>query len=552
MTSDIDTWDEFVESRRFEKATSIQGQLDTLAAQMNEIQTDTKRVADIIDQLQGDNAAVDYENANFDPMAEMPAEGMPAEAPMEEPVPEDVPEELPEGEDSMAGGIEDVTQPVEGPAAAEADDAALPEEMPPAEGDITDEELEALLNEAPAGAEDMGAPTEGIATDTEAQGEPDMGEAPVVADDMVGKIKTMISMTDDPEVLSGLADLLSTALSQTAAQPMESEDLEGEPIAKSDDGIADVEDAEKAESVTEVKQDDGPTPETASEPFAESADEPEDENKPEPEEAEDEPAPEAEIAVVETEPIEAPEEVCPEAEEIAEKVADAVEDIVEDVLNGETTEDISEDTESFEQTEDYDDLFEKAVATGEMPSFEDMFFEKRAVATGIDGMTDSSFEKISPQERAMFSQAYDQMAQEDQEKEDAMELFDDVPKGASEEVTAYVKSEDKPETCKEDEFQAETFTESEKPIMKSSMDAGKHIRSFQEMMADSQTMGFAKSVDRPDNIATSGGDVRRPELTPFRESADRAPLKIGSGVNMFDAMQSDWDKYFQWKNSQNF
>jgi len=90
----------------------------------------------------------------------------------------------------------------------------------------------------------------------------------------------------------------------------------------------------------------------------------------------------------------------------------------------------------------------------------------------------------------------------------------------------------------------------EAPIAKSSMDAGKHIASFQDMMAASQSMGFAKSIDRPDNIATIGGDIRRPELTPITKSADRPPLKIGVGVDMFDSMKADWDDYFRWKNGQ--
>lgn len=584
MTSDIDNWDEFVETRRFEKATSIQGQLDTLAAQMNEIQTDTKRVANIIDQLNGDNAGIEYENNNFDPMEQMgaaPEAGMPMDEGMGgEPAPEEMPEEMPEGEDGAAGGIEDVTQPAEGPADAEADDAALPEQMPPmgGEGDITDEELDAILGEAPPGAEEMGAPMDGVPAeaDMEAQGEPGLEGAMPVGDDMVSKIKNMIAMTSDPETLSGLADLLTTALSQTPARPMEAEGLvEGseeapfaesaEDFVKNDNGVADLGDVEKVEEAVEAPEDDGPkaeTAETETTDFKYSADEDEKKDEPEPEEkaeeaseeapeASDEAPAEAEIAIV-AEPVE--EEPCPEAQEIAVKVADAVEDIVEDVLNGETEEDIEPELETFAEAE--------VEEPKGLPSFQEMFMKNRESVIGIDGKTDAWFNKATEpapeglrgstiaegtpadeedyQVDGMFSNAGAALGKQQPFKE-SDEPVGDEPIESHEpcdgEQTSFADSEEAPAI-------------SEEPIAKSCMDTGKHIKSFQEMMTDSQNMGFAKSIDRPDHIATAGGDIRRPELSPIRKSADRPALKVGPGVDMFESMQADWDQYFQWRDGQ--
>ena len=56
-----EAWDNF-RSKSFQKA-SVQEQLDTLAAAINEIRTDTSRTAEIVPQIMGDNAAIDSANA---------------------------------------------------------------------------------------------------------------------------------------------------------------------------------------------------------------------------------------------------------------------------------------------------------------------------------------------------------------------------------------------------------------------------------------------------------------------------------------------------------
>lgn len=57
-----EAWDDF-RTKSFQKA-SVQEQLDTLAAAINEIRADTSRTAEIVPQIMGDNAAIDQANAD--------------------------------------------------------------------------------------------------------------------------------------------------------------------------------------------------------------------------------------------------------------------------------------------------------------------------------------------------------------------------------------------------------------------------------------------------------------------------------------------------------
>ena len=78
---DLDAaWEDFRKDTPIQK-TSVAEKLDVIAAQLNEIQTDTKRTAEIVPKIMGDEAALDD-------VAELPAEPMGG---MGEPVPEDIP-----------------------------------------------------------------------------------------------------------------------------------------------------------------------------------------------------------------------------------------------------------------------------------------------------------------------------------------------------------------------------------------------------------------------------------------------------------------------------
>lgn len=166
---DIDeAWDNF-RSKSFQKA-SVQEQLDTLAAAINEIKTDTSRTAEIVPQIMGDNAAIDSANAEAgaampgapDMMGGMGGEDMNA---MDEQMP-------PEGGDMGAdmGGEMGAEAPVPG-----AEDMTPPDmgggAEPPMEGGgeyageseddyMSDEDIDALLDSIYGGMEEE--PTEDI------------------------------------------------------------------------------------------------------------------------------------------------------------------------------------------------------------------------------------------------------------------------------------------------------------------------------------------------------------------------------------------------------
>ena len=70
MDHDI-AWDEFKKqsAERVQK-TSVAGKLDTLAAPLNEIQTDTERIAEVVPRILGDENVVDEANLSAEPPAE--------------------------------------------------------------------------------------------------------------------------------------------------------------------------------------------------------------------------------------------------------------------------------------------------------------------------------------------------------------------------------------------------------------------------------------------------------------------------------------------------
>ncbi len=148
-----EAWDNF-RSKSFQKA-SVQEQLDTLAAAINEIRTDTSRTAEIVPQIMGDNAAIDSANAEAGAampgapdMGGMGGEDMNA---MDEQMP-------PEGGDMGADMGEDMgATPEPGAEDMMSPDMGGDEAMPPMEGGgeyegeseddyMSDEDIDALLD----------------------------------------------------------------------------------------------------------------------------------------------------------------------------------------------------------------------------------------------------------------------------------------------------------------------------------------------------------------------------------------------------------------------
>lgn len=350
-------WDAFVEKRSFEKATSIQGQLDTMGAMLNEIRTNTERTAEKVEQMQAEPMA---------PPMDMPPEEMPMEAPMEEPMEEPLPEEMGEAPVEELPPEDVIPENV----GAEADLAGAPAEMPPMEPEFV-------------GGEPMGEP------EAVPEMEP-MPEQPPVEEDMISQIKTMIASSDDPEQLKGLSKLLSTALAQSQpAVPMENADavmkaadvnndgLEvmrdelkgavdstlGVGFKKGDDGIAEVADSKDAVEAVTAKDtmQDAPEPATS---LTKSEDA-------------EVVAEEVEMAPVAEDPKEEFAEVI--ADKVAEKVAEVIDDKADDEKE-EVKEDISEETESFEECNDSKKMEKSADG---MPSFEEMFAKRNGVGNAM-------------------------------------------------------------------------------------------------------------------------------------------------------------------------
>ena len=566
MTSDaINTeqaWEDFKEKRSFEKATSVQGQLDTMAAMLQDIQTNTQRTASVIDQINGDNAAIDYENANADPMAGM-GMGM-GDAMSEEMPPEIPPEDMAGGEDAIADETADAVPPEAGDMGGEGMSAAdvTPEEaMVEEEAGPSDEEIDAILSEAPEGDAPMEEGPSGF--------EP-------AADDMIGKIKNLIVNTDDPTILAGLSDLLSSALAQNQPAPMESfaysgdkdissidtttEDVNdglniikaeisgceestlgvdmGSGVVKSDgpdNGVADVTDAKEAEDVTEVKMDDGDDPMTSSgEPFQDSADETFEFD----EEIEDAPEAEPEEAII---------------EEVADKVKGAVEDILDEVLGGEgeehegdegdeEVEDIAEETESFEEAEpvgvpvlkSFSELMDarprfsavdgsmeiKKATVGEEYEVEEDC-EEESIGGADEGFKESCGATALPvkNEDASKTEDFTESDPTDRIVMPGDDEMDDGGKEAKQRLTAFGRGDGVP-VSKEDGRIMNSADEG-LSLEKSADKAGKHIASFSEMYAAREN-GFAKSAvsdtSRPGRASMVNGVTDKPTLDPIKKS----------------------------------
>jgi len=474
-----ESWETFKKERSFQKATSIQGQLDTMAAMLQEIQNDTKRTAGVIDQIQGDNAAIDYENANADPMAAMG--GVPPEA-APEGAPEDVPPE--EGEEPLNGG-------------AESDEDMAAEDLP------MDEAPEDEL--LPAGAPE-GAPPMDLPPMPEAGAEdmaPPMSDVPAPAPsggDMVSKIKDLIANTSDPQTLKGLSELLSTALDQAPAAPMESadvapptldggmmksfsktEDVEtsdcndgleivkreiadavnsdlGEDFHKSEDFQKADDPVEEAKDAVSPKTEDAPEPQTT-DSFANSEDAPEED-----ESEEDEPEVKAEV-VTEVAPEAEPEN--PVVEEIAEKVTEAVEGIVESVLEGDS------EKEGGERMPRFSDMMEDDFEKGDVPEISD-----------DDSESTDDFKECNDSKQ--------------------VHVTEDFTEGEND-AQVHARSGN-----------VQTGT------MKKAQDTGIHLRSIADIMSE-DSGSFTKSVNRPGIELTYGHNPNRPSLSEMEGKTNTIP-----------------------------
>lgn len=567
MTSSVDTdkaWDDFVEERKFQKATSIQGQLDTITSMLSEIKTDTERAAAA--------ASMPDEPAPMDmgvPMDMAGAEEMGAPDAGEL---QDVPEgTAPEGSGMPVNDVVDDTMPP----------AGLPEDMPPAE-------------EGPVDT----MPEEEVVTDTAVEDEAFDAGTPVESD-LIGQIKVMIANTTDNEQLKGLSNLLSTALSQNQpASPMqgaETAEMNQTSLVKSADG----KDEEKEEVEVEEKDDGDEEKEEVKEKSEEKSEGKDDDDKDditievseEPMPEESEPMPEADIG---KDVAEAVADVVEEIVDAALEQPEAVVEMAEEVAEPEANE-ITEETESFETSEEpvmksFADMFaartrygvdgragivkadvgeqyaapaedDKApqdVPTGSLEQAEDEDIITEINAESIGKSAAPSFAEMFKNRNAMMDFIKADVGQpkdaDSLRSEGEMPTGDvSVPKDADDlRDEGEMPSGDVPVPKDADSLRkacdGKTDEESEETA-KGLKKSGIHIKSFAEMYAGDRhfmkSTGGTADTSRPSNSAI-GGTVDRPNLGAVKKSAEaeKPALQIGFGVDPHEAVKADWEKYY--------
>lgn len=165
-----EAWETFQQSRSIRK-TSIAEKLDTIAAQLNEIQTDSKRTAELVPKILGDDAAIEASNAQM-PGMDPSMMGMGGAPPMGDTMggPMGGPEGDPTGgliggpEGGAVPGAEDMSpggMDLNGPGDSMTDDT----EMPMGDEEYPEDES------APMGTDDLGA----VGTDEAIPGPMDEG-----------------------------------------------------------------------------------------------------------------------------------------------------------------------------------------------------------------------------------------------------------------------------------------------------------------------------------------------------------------------------------------
>lgn len=285
MDSD-EAWDRFRDDSYSVRKTSVSEKLDVIAAALQEIQTDTKRTAEVVPKIMGDEAALDTANAEagmdglapeMDPGMDDMAGGMMGEDMMNDEN-GNIPPEIGGGMDSGAppgdvpmGGEPPVDVPPEG--------APMGGEPPMDEGVdndyISDEELDRILNgsfdegpeEIPAmdetpsvGAPPLagGADLDGAASNLISALKQAMHDA-VDAGDME---RIMMLSQKEQEIMQALGGVANITLPDTTTGPgpgelpeesaeVEEEMVEEEPPVEDSEGEADDEEVESEDSVDE-------------------------------------------------------------------------------------------------------------------------------------------------------------------------------------------------------------------------------------------------------------------------------------------------------------
>lgn len=510
MDHDI-AWDEFKKqsAERVQK-TSVAGKLDTLAAQLNEIQTDTERIAEVVPRILGDENVVDEANLSAEPPAEEAGLGdLLGGGDM-------APEADPEQEDAADLGMEGEPVPEEGAGEPDAEPMAEGADLPPEEsmGDMQSEpvapmdEVPPMMGEDTPPAEDDGGMSGGMTDDDEID---------LAFEDLINTLQTSIETAEamgDFDRANALLDMLDRTLDawnresggkEYVEEETDSEETEDtgddmtasdvEPIpedeVKKSECIEEDDDVLKASPLEEGSKDDGPdgTDEKPAEDMEDAAEEVS-------EDAESDPAPETESS----EGSEGGDESVPEASKTTDTESD------NPIECSETPADSQADE------------------AGENPAAENLLDGpepgENMEATEVDGGSDEGevkeeapsdpIRKSIPSFREMMSTGMFA-----RETSSVVEVLKSEPAGVSEE-----------------EYTA---------ICKSSAQ-GKPLRSLREMMEMA-------------NVAKASGG--RPEVPDELVSPDDAVnksvkrIKWGPGVSAEEVMKADWEAYKVYKSQNN-
>lgn len=603
---DIDeAWDAFQKSRSIKK-TSIAEKLDTIAAQLNEIQTDSARTAELVPKILGDDAAIEASNAQAPPMDPSMMGGMGGAPPMGDPTGGAVPGAEEMGPDGMDLGTGDgMTEDTE---------------MPPTEEEVPEEPLEEGAP-APEPEEDVGEPMDmGEQVPEEPPMEEPVPEEPMIdgGADAGGTIPALTNMLHEKVDEGNMADVkaLADAIEQLGggmgAPPMDMEmapdagaapipmDAGGtEPIklsAMDDSGVSDIQPnsapitesadesnesvveqimdilSEAQAEVAEVMTGDETPKEPAGETEVEIEIEPEEETE---EGAED--APKAELSEEGEGPFEDSADACGDGQPAAQigmesKKASArksvdelsFREVMEARMRGEDL--IAEHVQkSAGETNGYNefdpwmiarraDMFKKSETVADEVA--DPKTEMSGKHDGTDSTTIADDIKEPSNHLKGSAPGGDMIDDVDEEKGTSDhsvkggELLEDVDekKGTSDHG---VGDEDLLDDVDEEKSKSEgkvgggDLLDDVKPARKTAADTGVPVMSIREMMAIKKTNGFA--VSRPDNIATVGGEFERPSLGKLKKSTTPEPVKMGHGVDPHKVVESDWAEYNLYK-----
>lgn len=548
-----EAWDLFRAnaSNELRKSASVAGQLDTLAAQMQDIQTGVDRLTKLIPKFMGDDAAID--NANADAMpAENPLEGlvggagdeeaMPMEdeapvedvegapeedadevPPAEEPTEEDTvdksdeegpvnvlesgPEPEADDDDRSVGEIlgitEDVSgaEPEEGPAEAPGADSG-PEDMP----DIAEDA------ETPAeGSED--APVEEDVTEIEAEVPP---EAPEMADDggiqdIYAQILALLVQAASKAQDSGDADAVSGIMKSAGAIQSAYGDMcpyldsvmgtdHFTKSFKEMNSMSDENELEKCGSNTEgTEMEKSITGAEAPDDMIEKSDVP------------------AEFT-----------ETGADMEKSAETNMHDVEDEKGATPNGKTK-------------VGPDDLSKSSHLT----SFRDMMAKgctNARIEDELEKECDGDMEKSASENMPRLPETGEDKSVGGMASEGAP----DVPEtGEDQSVTGSASTgmKDVIDPGSESSMQksGDTPTQAEEcdGALSKSM-PGKRIMSFKDMM-----MKSAENAGRPDSISSANGDITTPTFGApmLQKNADKPRVRMGPGVDPHEVVAADWEQY---------